>query len=174
MRNGLLFIGLVAELLLAGCKSETPPKPEVPLIEPPKSTRTSELRNFPLSTLKRVSISTGEKVLNAYVADNPAKQQEGLMFLQADELQENDAMIFVFDREDFRGFWMKNTLIDLDIAYLKADGTIVNILTMRALDESTYPSEGPAKYAVETNAGWFARNKIKKSSKFDLKALTSN
>lgn len=168
MRIAVLFCAF----LFAGCSSNSSSAKQVSMpIEPPQETRTSNLRNYPLDTLKSVKITVAKKTLNAYVADDPGKQQEGLMFLQKDELKENDAMIFKFDSEDFRGFWMKNTLIDLDIAYLKPDGTILNILTMKALDESTYPSEGKAKYAVETNSGWFAKNKIKKGAKFNLQEL---
>ncbi len=159
-------------VLLTGC-SATKEKPDVQQTAIPNK-RTSELRQFPLSSLNKVTIQVEGHQLSVYVADDPAKQQEGLMFLQEDELTENDGMIFVFPTEDFRGFWMKNTLINLDIAYLDKNGTILNILTMRALDESTYPSEGQAMYAVETKAGWFQKRKIKKGMRFELKALKNH
>jgi uncharacterized membrane protein (UPF0127 family) len=48
---------------------------------------------------------------------------------------------------------MKNTLIPLDIIYLDAGGKVVSVMQMKPLDESSVPSDGPAKYAVELNQG---------------------
>ena len=64
---------------------------------------------------------------------------------------------------------MKNTFIPLDIAYISADGIINEIYRMEPLDYSIiYPSNKPAKYALEVNAGWFKKNGIKPGMKLDF------
>ena len=65
-------------------------------------------------------------------------------------------MLFVFDSEQPRSFWMKDTPTALDIAYMRADGTIVKIHTMVPFDTSSYPSGEPAQFALEVPAGTFA------------------
>jgi len=70
-------------------------------------------------------------------------------------------MIFVFSDEAPRGFWMKNTRIPLDILYIATDGKIVSLKTMRPYDLSQIPSDGPAKYAIELNAGMIQKTGVK-------------
>ena len=60
--------------------------------------------------------------VNAKVADTPEKTERGLMFVK--HLPENEGMLFVFDQEDDQVFWMKNTLIDLDILFIAPDKTV--------------------------------------------------
>jgi uncharacterized protein len=62
-------------------------------------------------------------------------------------------MLFVFDFEQPLSFWMKNTIIPLDIAYIRTDGTIVKTYTMAPLETRTYPSIERARYALEVQAG---------------------
>ena len=56
---------------------------------------------------------------------------------------------------------MKNTFIPLSIAFVAADGRIINIDDMPPHDESTHPSRGPALYAIEMRKGWFTERGIK-------------
>jgi len=62
----------------------------------------------------------------------------------------------VFPEPQPLGFWMRNTYIPLSIAYIDADGRIVNVADMAPRDESSHPSNGPALYALEMRKGWFA------------------
>ena len=64
-------------------------------------------------------------VVNALIADTPHKQEKGLMFVT--NLPENQGMLFVFDEEQPQLFWMKNTLIDLDMVFIGADKKVNNI-----------------------------------------------
>jgi len=76
-------------------------------------------------------------------------------------LPENEGMLFVFKEPIELSFWMRNTLIPLDIAFVGPDGVILNIHQAHPLDESIlYRSAGAAKYVIETNRGWFARHGI--------------
>ena len=99
-----------------------------------------------------------EKVpLRVEVADTLERQERGLMFRSS--LPENEGMLFVYRDPIEMSFWMRNTLIPLDIAFVGADGVILNIHKARPLDESVlYRSAGAAKYVIETNQGWFSRH----------------
>ena len=63
--------------------------------------------------------------INAYVADTPAKRTQGLMHVR--DLPENEGMLFVFSPPRYVSMWMKNTVISLDIVFIKADGTIAHV-----------------------------------------------
>jgi uncharacterized membrane protein (UPF0127 family) len=115
----------------------------------------------------------GHKVkLNTEIADTPAIREKGLMFRKS--MKETDGMLFVFDREQKLNFWMKNTSIPLDIAYIDKNGIINEIYHMKPLDVSlTYNSMKPAMYALEVNLGWFERHKIKTGSKIEFNGCLS-
>ena len=102
-----------------------------------------------------VRMPIGSETFTLEVADTPKKQQLGLMYRKS--LPRDRGMLFVFDDERERGFWMKNTHIPLDIIYADARGKVVSVKQMRPLDETSVPSDGPAKYAVELNQGTAAR-----------------
>ena len=109
-------------------------------------------------------IKVGEKTVKVEIADSFKEHEYGLM--NRTSLPENSGMLFVFDDERTRYFWMKNTLIDLAIAYIDKDLVIVDIQEMKATKPTdtnlpSYPSAKPAKYALEMNKGWFSKNKIK-------------
>lgn len=82
------------------------------------------------------------------------------MFRQS--LAPDSGMLFVFDSDEPRSFWMYNTYIPLSIAFIDSAGLIINILEMRPMDTTIrYLSERPARYALEMNSGWFVANSIK-------------
>lgn len=103
------------------------------------------------------------------VADNSSERRKGLM--NRETLPNNRGMLFVFEDEDERVFWMKNTLIPLDIIYLDAKKSIVDIDTAypepntSESDLERYPSDQPAKYVIEVNAGFAENNSIKEGNK---------
>jgi uncharacterized membrane protein (UPF0127 family) len=124
-------------------------------------------RQFQLDDLTQVTISVREHKFKVWVMDDHLKRQEGMMFLQDGDVKPDEGMIFVFPDIQGRRFWMKNTLIPLDIAYLNLDGKILNTYTMRALDTTTdYSSHGGAIYVVELKAGTFAKKGIRAGDKF--------
>jgi uncharacterized protein len=69
-------------------------------------------------------------------------------------------MLFVLDRLGVQCFWMRNTLIPLSIAFLRDDGTIVNIEQMQPLKDDRHCSTEPVRFALEVNQGWFAKRNI--------------
>lgn len=117
-------------------------------------------------------ISLNGKTLVVEVAETSQQHELGLMFRE--KLGEDEGMLFVFKNEEARFFWMKNTLIDLSIAYFDKDGKLIDVQEMKSgkgLPDHklpNYPSLGPAKYALEMNKGWFGRNKIRIGSKLKV------
>jgi uncharacterized membrane protein (UPF0127 family) len=74
---------------------------------------------------------------------------------------EERGMLFDFQNNEHSGpFWMKNTHIDLDIAFVGADIRIISIQRMKAEDETHITSPRPYRFAIEAPAGWFERNRI--------------
>ena len=86
------------------------------------------------------------------IADDDYQRETGLMHRSS--LKESQGMLFVFDQEEPRGFYMKNTLITLDIIYLNKDGVIVSFAeNAQPEDLTTLPSQVPAQYVLEINGG---------------------
>jgi hypothetical protein len=109
-------------------------------------------------------IIVGKTPLRVEVAVTLEKQERGLMFRQS--MPENEGMLFVYKEPQEMSFWMRNTFIPLDIAFVDADGIILNIHQAKPLDDSIhYRSAGAAKYVIETNQGWFSRNGIRPGDK---------
>jgi uncharacterized membrane protein (UPF0127 family) len=95
----------------------------------------------------------GDELLVA-VADTPPLRQVGLMNVA--DLGDLDGMLFVFEADSSGGFWMKDTLIPLDIAFFEADGSFVDGFLMEpctTTDCPTYRPSGPYRYALEVPAG---------------------
>jgi uncharacterized protein len=113
---------------------------------------------------KMIKVTSGKRTikLTVQVADTPKIRDKGLMFVE--KLPENKGMLFVFSAETYGGFWMKNTLIPLSIAFLDSDGKILKILDMIPCKEDVCPTYDPEisyHYALEVNLGWFEKNLIK-------------
>lgn len=87
------------------------------------------------------------------VAQSVSEIERGLMHRRS--LPANGGMLFIFDRADYRTFWMKNTYLSLDIIYLNEDKEIIRISKETApLSERSIPSGGKAMYVVEVLAGF--------------------
>lgn len=103
----------------------------------------------------------GKIRLNIEMADTDTKRRQGLS--GREKLEENEGMLFVFEKEGNHGFWMKNMSFPIDIAWLDKDKKIIHI--EKNIGPETYPkvfsSTAPGLYVLETNADFFESNKIK-------------
>jgi uncharacterized membrane protein (UPF0127 family) len=97
--------------------------------------------------------------LNVEIAHTEAARSKGLMFRQS--MGANDGMLFIFPGPGNYGMWMMNTHIPLSVAFVDEKGAILNIENMTPNTTDAHRSDGAAKYAIETNIGWFARKKVK-------------
>ena len=91
-------------------------------------------------------------VINAYLADTPTKRTQGLMHVT--DLPENEGMLFVFRPPRYVSMWMKNTVISLDIVFIKADGTIAHVhQDAKPMSLESIPSIYKVKWVLELKAG---------------------
>lgn len=99
------------------------------------------------------------KKIRAEVVRTEGEKARGLMF--RDKLAADEGMLFVYEREEFLTFWMKNTPLPLSIAFIDQKGRIVDIQDMEPFSLRTHTSARPARYALEMNRNWFQKNGIK-------------
>ncbi|MEM5793433.1 MAG: DUF192 domain-containing protein [Candidatus Aenigmatarchaeota archaeon] len=106
-------------------------------------------------------------------AKTPKEHERGLMFRE--NLEENSGMLFIFPREERKSFWMKNTLIPLDMIFIYSNGTIneikQNVQPCKEDPCPTYPSKHPSKYVLEVNGGFCERKGIKVGDFVDFSNL---
>jgi len=147
MLIGTLF---VMTLVAAGC-SETGQRPD--------------LRND-LEAMPTARIQIESHIFEVWQATTPEQRERGLMQVPADMLEPippdaaqglpNGAergMLFVFEDDRLQAFWMFNTIIPLDIAFIRSDGIIVATYTMAPLETRSYPSIEPVRFVLEGRAG---------------------
>lgn len=114
---------------------------------------------MPVAVVKVVSSSGAERFVNAEVALTPSQQETGLM--NRASMADDAGMLFVFGAERSLSFWMKNTLISLDMIFIDSSKTIVDInQNAIPLSETPFTSRAPAKYVLEVNGGYCARNNV--------------
>jgi hypothetical protein len=107
----------------------------------------------------KIPIYFKDKEIWVEVVRTPEDRAKGLMGRK--HLTHGEGMLFIFESEDDHGFWMKDTLIPLSIAFIDKGGRILKITEMKPLTlESHYPPR-PILYALEMNKGWFSANGIK-------------
>ena len=160
------------------CMHATPDKPERVLHAAVPDPRCPDDPDVPprlsLGALHFPEAKNGDAGVPELAVEIAVKQEDrnrGLMYRKG--MGADSGMLFVFDREDAREFWMKNTCIPLDMLFIAGDGTIVDIQeNVPTIDTSpTYPSECPAQYVVETNAGWTRKHGVKAGQKVTLPPL---
>lgn len=126
-------------------------------------------RAFQLDDLKKAEIKIDDHKFSLWVMDTFAKRQEGMMFVENSDFKDNEGMIFLFKEPEYQRFWMRNTLVPLDIAYVSPSRRIINTYTMQAFDETTdYSSFGESDVVIELRAGTFKRLNIGRSSRVTL------
>jgi hypothetical protein len=94
---------------------------------------------------------SGVHRFNVEVAATAQQQETGLMFRRS--LAPNHGMIFPYDPPQDVAFWMENTLIPLDIIFIRADGTIARITKAKALDRTPLPAGEPIAVVLEIRGG---------------------
>lgn len=140
-------------MLLAGCTSRAPE----PTAAPPAPAAVS-------------ASFEGAPDLGVEVASTPEQRARGLM--HRTELAAGRGMLFVFPGRTSGGFWMKNTLVPLSIAYVDGD-RVVSVAEMTPCPPETelcptYPAAGPYTSAVEAPAGFFPAHRVGPGAKVQL------
>ena len=142
--------GVAAAALLAGCADNA--SGEVPPLHP----RIDGLAQTV------VEIDTTDDTVAALVAATPEQRQRGLQ--EVEELPDGTGMLFLFDRDRTTGFWMKDTVVPLEIAFVAADGRIVEILSMEPCEQDPceiYAPEESYRAALEVPDGWMTERDVR-------------
>ena len=142
-----LAIPLVALTTVAALAQDMPPGAKKP-------------GDFP-----RAKLTAGMFVIDAAVASTDADREQGLMYRT--KLAPNEGMLFVFNERAVHCFWMKNTLIPLSIAFIRADGTVTDIDEMDAETENNHCPRNNGVYALEMSKGWFSSKGIQPGMKIE-------
>jgi uncharacterized membrane protein (UPF0127 family) len=144
---------LFLALFLSACMA-VPPSP---------AARQPSVPSAPLS-VQTITLTAPNKTtltIRAELARTERERERGLM--ARTELATNAGMLFIFEKTDILTFWMKNTVIPLDVIFFDANGLFVSVKTMTPCDHDqcpTYSSNDPALYALEVPAGTAMRENI--------------
>ena len=105
--------------------------------------------------------------LDIEIADDDYQTQTGLMYRNS--LGQNEGMLFIFPDEQRRSFYMKNTLIPLDILYFNSEKKLVSLQkNAKPYDETSLPSDANSQYVLEVNAGLSDKWKLEKGDKIEF------
>lgn len=148
MKNWIKLAGLACAIATVAC-SPVAAGPSSKAAAPAGEVHAiSGLRIIPLT----VSTASGKHVFRVEVADTPAAQEQGLMFRT--RMGADEGMIFPWNPPERTAFWMKNTVISLDIIFVGADHKVLNVAANAVpYDRTPLPSAGPVSGVLELNAG---------------------
>lgn len=171
--NYIIYIFIFVVILAAGyfiysMFTEKEPKP-VPKI-PVEKKEATEPQFKKQGEVEFISGETGKpiKTIDVEIADNNRKRSQGLMFRKS--MEENQGMYFVFSISEPQSFWMKNTIISLDIMFVNENKEIVKIhKNTTPYSEKSLPSGKNAMYVVEVVAGFSDKFGIKEGDKISFK-----
>ena len=157
----ILFIALFLCAFLTSCNDDK--KDEVIETEPITFNKGGEVYLIKASgdTLKKLDVE---------LAESDYEHQTGLMYRES--MDTDQGMLFVYESERIRSFYMKNTYIPLDIIYYSKDSTLVSIQkNATPRDETSLPSEAPTQYILEINGGLSDEWGIEQGDKFSFKRV---
>ncbi|MDA0836837.1 MAG: DUF192 domain-containing protein [Planctomycetota bacterium] len=132
-----------------------------------KEAETKNVNDGKPQKLDVVEMSIGDHKVNIEIAKTDAQKAKGLMY--RDGMEQNHGMLFVYPKDQKMGYYMYNCRFPLDIAFLAADGTVLQIEQMRPREYLPTRSKKEARYALEMNEGWFEANSVKVGDKLDFK-----
>ncbi len=125
---------------------------------------------FLVGCIKEEKVCFKKDCFKVEISDSENERIKGLMYIE--KLDENKGMLFVFDKEDYYPFWMKNVLIPLDIIWLNKDKEVVYISKNVQLCKEDCTSINPnanAMYVLEVNAGISDKIGLKEGDKLEFK-----
>lgn len=108
--------------------------------------------------LPEITLAINGHKITAEVAHTDSTRSQGLMHRRM--LPENRGMLFVFERVERHAMWMMNTYLPLSVAFIDAQGAIINIADMAPHTTDAHGATQPAKFALEMNQGWFRKRGI--------------
>ena len=117
-----------------------------------------------------VNVKLGQTTVKLWVAASAPARDRGLMYIR--KMPNNRGMLFVFHRARPQTFWMRHTLIPLDLLFLNQHGVIVGHDTMQPDNgKKLYPSGQPVRFAIELNAGVFKQLRLHNAMRIRIPPL---
>ena len=110
-------------------------------------------------SLLKIPLYIKSREISVEVAKTPEERAHGLMGRK--DLGRDEGMLFVFETEDYHGFWMKDTHVPLSIAFIDKECRIVRITDMKPRTLESHIPPQPILYALEMKRGWFSIHDIK-------------
>lgn len=159
---GIVLVAFVAYFVLSNLLlTKTPVDPELETAVNGK-TAYSFTKEGELSFTNKNGESLAQ--IDIEIADDNRQRETGMMF--RDKMDETQGMLFIFDYEEPQSFWMRNTILPLDIIYVNSKMEIVTIIkNAKPFDETSLPSIKPAQFVVEVVAGYTDKLGIKEGDK---------
>ena len=164
--RSVLAIAFATGVPSEGCLAAPPEDARISEAARPAGSPTPEARRE--SRRAEVRLPKG-RVFHAEIADTPELWARGYMYRR--EVGVNDAMVFVFPAPSFHPFWMKNTLVPLDIIWMDEKGTIVHIETVPPCKADPCPSYGPLRMVssvLELRAGTVAAEGLRTGDRLSI------
>lgn len=163
--TGLIALSLISMLIF----SSNPGAKGKPGFEKPL-----EPKFIKEGTLNILSASTQQslKELDIEIADDEASIEVGMMYRQS--MKDSQGMLFIFDKEAPRSFWMRNTYISLDLIFIDAAQKIVTIhRDAKPMSDVSMPSSRDAQYVLEVNGGFCAKYGVAEGDYIEFKKTNS-
>ena len=155
----LVLIIVVALTAACGDDSTETASPNTETADPNTETGPNTETVGPFTETLHFTRAGHDVTLEVAVADELQERVQGLMNVPS--LPDDVGLLFVWPEDTLSGFWMKDTVIPLSIAFVTAGGVIIDIQDMVPLSEELITAPGPFRYAVEVNQGWFADNDVR-------------
>ncbi|WP_240359431.1 DUF192 domain-containing protein [Pyxidicoccus trucidator] len=180
MRGLVRGAWLTAALLLAGCQQEaqgSPPRsasaPKAAPTKPPVTDIIAEdyvMQPLPRGYVRLKDAFGGVHRVEVEIAATPESRTRGLMWRK--ELADGKGMLFLFPEEEVQGFWMRNTLIPLDMLFIGTDLRIVGIVSRAVPRTLQSRSVGlPSQYVLEVPGGWTEQKGIRKDTAVEFEGV---
>ncbi|WP_037319406.1 DUF192 domain-containing protein [Salegentibacter sp. Hel_I_6] len=162
IRRSIILSAVLAASLLSSCKDDN-------TTEDPIETEEIAFTKEGEAILLKPNGDTIQQI-DIEIADNAYERQTGLMYRNS--MEDDQGMLFIYENEAPRAFYMKNTYIPLDIIYFAADSTAVSFQkNAQPQDETSLPSEAPAQFILEINAGLADDWNIEVGDKIDFERV---
>ncbi len=176
VRRGVSFIGMMLGILLLGCSppgAAIPHTPDTSANSPVSVSSAKQGQMLPISATAMVA----GKVIHLEVAKTPQQQEIGLMYRTS--LPDDRGMLFTFDPPQSVMFWMKNTLISLDMVFLRQGVVQAIAPSVPPCRQEPCPTYGPNSdiiidQVIELRAGLTAELGLKEGSRITIQPLDAN
>lgn len=163
----------VSALLAAGCGAGGDPPPAsaprapAPIQQPAEGVPApSEPRPPRGLAVGKAWVIFGADTVETEIARTEQERERGLM--NRTSVPDGTGMLFVFTDEEVRSFWMSNTYVPLDIAFLNANLRVIDIQQMEAETTTAHDSAAPAMFVLEVRKGWLAAHRIRTGARAEL------